>query len=711
MMLRRLRSAALGALALLAAALPLRAAQNTVTPIPGAPLTMAQLATFLNAAFQTMGGCYSGSSAPAVFGGVAVTYQCWFDTTTNPVVLKYYDGASWVTALSLNTSTHAITFDAAQLSGSVTCARMPALTGNVTSSAGSCATTIAAGVVANSMLANMANSTIKCRTTAGTGAPEDCTATQGRSVLGLGTAAVQNTGTSGANIPFLNGANTWATTQTFTVAPVFTDAPGSRTAMGVAIGTNVEAWDADLDAIAALTGTGCLARTASNTWAVRTLTGTANEITVTNGDCVAAAPSFSLPSALTFTGKTITGGTFTGAAFSGVTDVQGAIKYSTQSAPAQITANQNDYNPSSVVCASTATMLINSDAARDITGLAGGVIGCKMVLVNNGSFTITLKDSSGSSSAANRFSFGGDFSLVSNAAIELTYDNTASRWRSVTGSGSGGGGGSVTQVICNGGATTITTSGTCPSRETLTGNRTYYVRTDGNDSNTGLSNSSGAAFLTIAHAVSVTAALDLYTYNVTIQLGNTGTYAGASAGVPFTGSGSVSIQGDTAAPASYIISSALSASGGAQLGVQGMKFVSSGAGLSAVTGGQISVSGTVHFGACGAWHMYAQSGGRIYAGVNYTISGGATSHTYADGLGYINHGGGNTITLTGTPAFGTAFAISVGGQSQHNSTFSGSATGARYSATGNGVVNTIGGGASFLPGNSAGSTSTGGQYL
>lgn len=54
-----------------------------------------------------------------------------------------------------------------------------------------------------------------------------------RTALGLGTAATVNTGTSGATIPLLNGANTWATTQTFTVAPVFTDASGSRTALGL----------------------------------------------------------------------------------------------------------------------------------------------------------------------------------------------------------------------------------------------------------------------------------------------------------------------------------------------------------------------------------------------------------------------------------------------------------------------------------------------
>lgn len=79
--------------------------------------------------------------------------------------------------------------------------------------------------------------------------------------------------------------------------------------------------DADLQAIAALTGTGILGRTADDTWALRTVTGTANEITVTNGDGVAGAPTVSLPDALTFTGKTVTGGTFTGPAISSPTGI------------------------------------------------------------------------------------------------------------------------------------------------------------------------------------------------------------------------------------------------------------------------------------------------------------------------------------------------------------------------------------------------------
>jgi hypothetical protein len=56
----------------------------------------------------------------------------------------------------------------------------------------------------------------------------------------------------------------------------------------------------DLQAIAVLTSNGVLVRTADDTWALRTLTGAANEITVTNGDGVSGDSTVSLPAALTF---------------------------------------------------------------------------------------------------------------------------------------------------------------------------------------------------------------------------------------------------------------------------------------------------------------------------------------------------------------------------------------------------------------------------
>lgn len=75
-------------------------------------------------------------------------------------------------------------------------------------------------------LADVATDTLLGRATAGTGTVEtipcgaagralldDADNTAQRTTLGLGTAATQNTGISGANVPLLNGANTHASAQ------------------------------------------------------------------------------------------------------------------------------------------------------------------------------------------------------------------------------------------------------------------------------------------------------------------------------------------------------------------------------------------------------------------------------------------------------------------------------------------------------------------
>jgi hypothetical protein len=55
---------------------------------------------------------------------------------------------------------------------------------------------------------------------------------------------------------------------------------------------------------------GIVTQTSAGVFAGRTLTGTNNEITITNGDGISANPTISIPTAVTFTGKTITGGTY-----------------------------------------------------------------------------------------------------------------------------------------------------------------------------------------------------------------------------------------------------------------------------------------------------------------------------------------------------------------------------------------------------------------
>ena len=68
----------------------------------------------------------------------------------------------------------------------------------------------------------------------------------------------------------------------------------STPAAGIAISGTSIALANDLAAIEGLGSTGLAARTASDTWAQRTITGTSNQITVSNGDGVSGNPTISL---------------------------------------------------------------------------------------------------------------------------------------------------------------------------------------------------------------------------------------------------------------------------------------------------------------------------------------------------------------------------------------------------------------------------------
>lgn len=255
-------------------------------------------------------------------------------------------------------------------------------------------------------------------------------------------------------------------------------------------------------------------------------------------------------------------------------------------------------------------------------------------------------------------------------------------------------------------------------RELLAANRTYYVRTDGSDSNTGLVNSSAGAFLTIQKAIDTAAALDLGIYAVTIQAG-AGTYTGALSAKRYVGAGPITIIGDTTTPSNCVLSvtgnSVFTGNGTPKYVLKGFKLqtTTSGNGIIAINGAVIDYE-SFEFGAVAAGYNHIFSGSNSVvtntAGTT-VISGSAANHMFTSSGGRIVSDS-RAFTLSGTPAFSGAFATAsmTGSISLILATFSGAATGKRYDVSLNAVVNASSASVG-LPGDAAGTTATGGQYV
>lgn len=117
------------------------------------------------------------------------------------------------------------------------------------------------------------------------------------------------------------------------------------------------------------------------------------------------------------------------AVFALISNLSGA-EFQTGIQSATITADTNDYS----VSANTRILRIGTDATqRSVTGFAGGASGRRLTIFNtNASTPLLLKHSNASSLTENRMFLGGsDLLLAPGAGLELWYDGTTSRWRSL----------------------------------------------------------------------------------------------------------------------------------------------------------------------------------------------------------------------------------------------------------------------------------------
>lgn len=235
-----------------------------------------------------------------------------------------------------------------------------------------------------------------------------------------------------------------------------------------------------------------------------------------------------------------------------------------------------------------------------------------------------------------------------------------------------------------------------------------YVRSDGSDSNGGFANTTGGALESVEAALLLAAR---FAAGVTVIV-HVGAGSFAVAGVAtFSGESMLKIIG--AGTGSTTINGVVVRNGAqveislCTLGDYGLQCFGHG---SYVYGFSLVFSG-----ATGSPHVYARDSGLIEL-EDYSVSG------ISSGVNHIQVGDSGRLILAGTAtmlanltvgawvsAEGPFSSCSVGSAAFSMGAFS--VTGPRYLSAYGSIIDTGGGGASFLPGSTSGSTAGGGQYL
>jgi hypothetical protein len=241
----------------------------------------------------------------------------------------------------------------------------------------------------------------------------------------------------------------------------------------------------------------------------------------------------------------------------------------------------------------------------------------------------------------------------------------------------------------------------------------------GNDANNGLAQNRAGALLTMQAAYNlITAGLDLGGRAATIQLADGVHTDNLAIGSPWSGGGEVVLQGNSSFPSNPYIAPASASAISVGCGLLGNLLIQNcalggvaGAPTINVGAAAAVVIGNIDFIGPSEIHIQTNAGAFVSTNGPYMISGAMGYHIGGFHGAFVQFDG-QTISILGVPAISGNFLLCSdrSGIEVVGDTFVGSATGNRYSVVLNGVINTGGAGASFLPGNSAGSSATGGQY-
>jgi hypothetical protein len=350
--------------------------------------------------------------------------------------------------------------------------------------------------------------------------------------------------------------------------------------------------------------------------------------------------------------------------------------------PAQITADQNNYAPSGWGAGGYTRLRLSSDATRSITGLVPVQDGMVAVLTNVGTQAINLVSQSGLSSAANRFSFTNDISLLTSDSVMLIYDSVAARWQRVD-SGLAVSSAS-TNVIANDAVTNAKLANMA--------NATIKCRTTAGTGDPEDCTATQVAALFTAPTVTIytsgsgthtTAANAKYLVIKMIGGGGGGSGSGTTPGAGTTGNastfGSLTANGGT--------------NGGTSVGAGGTGGTATGCDINQTGGGGggVATATLTTVGGMGGQGMYGGGGsGGIQTGSGFaaaTNSGGGGGGGAANGTGSAGGGGGAggyCEALIASPSASYSYAVgasAAGGAAGTSGTAGGSGAAGRISVT------------------------------